>query len=376
VARSPPRRATTDSTLSHRVLGCLCPCGSRVRYLEVPATLQHEEDSSRDGERASLLQYRAPDPLGNFASHQENRSTSGEPIRVSRRGVLVSNTTYDIPVYAAVYYKRLGADRKPGKAVKRDCFFRFTSLPQRIQPGGHLRFAKPSVMCRHTSFATLFFSSSIEQLQPRIFDRFADRIGSHSVCLTLSLRIGVQDEVLEAFNDREWCSRVFRPIRLPTETIQVRTPFSISETNEEPPRDDDCVSIGDMLLSSLDSMSYEEPVRESIKPRESGVAATREELGRVYVDPKRLTKTSSVPMPDRKSKHYRPPTRMSIPEEERSVREKRSAKCQKALLRYLPEIAQVIDDLGDGHQPKWPTIGLCLSGGSYRALVRSTVIRK
>lgn len=61
-------------------------------------------------ERQPLL---TPTPPAPGTSHQR------WPVRVSSRGVDIFNKTYDLTLYVAIYYKRLGRETRPQKAKKK-----------------------------------------------------------------------------------------------------------------------------------------------------------------------------------------------------------------------------------------------------------------
>lgn len=349
-------------------------------------------DGEDSEERSSLL---APQS-SSINTDVNNNNNDGNNIRQSRRGLTVFNITYDITIYAAVYYKKLNS--------KERVFFQFAS-PVKILPSSKRHLLKPSCFCRHSYGARVFFSSSLSVLQNKIPKDFYERIGSHSVSLSHKIFVSIEDEILQGYTEHVW-KHVTRKIpTIPSEIIHVRTPYDkiiqqripqnnwnmeieekeenkkeeISESSSgfvecKSDSDDNNRDVKNIQFSNSDFDSsvefFNHPNTEQRKkPRSSHRNQENNKAKHPFQENEFQTfkRTSSVPLPNSNSKFYCPPKKTSLSMEEKEAQQKRAKKCKAGLLKYIPELENILQ----GENELFPNVALCLSGGSYRSLVAS-----
>ena len=306
-------------------------------------------DDMSDGENTLLLE--------GSVHPQEDHSR----IKASSRGIAVVNVTKHVTIYAASYYKKF-------KSTER-VFFRFSD-PVKILPSQTIRIPKTSCTCKHSYGARVFFSSTLEVLRETIAKDFYDRIGSHSASLTRKVIVAIEDELLQGYKPHAWSLAERRARKLPESNLRVRSAFDVPPTN---PNQWD-LDISDEEDSQQDTeeahVEFEGDIEVITTNDNEGTSFDiLEEPNHQTIDcGSHITRTSSLPVLPPNAKVYNPPRRCSLSNTEKEVLKKRSMKCKEGLLRYIPEL--------EGIQPKnsedsFPSVALCLSGGSYRSLVAS-----
>ena len=369
--------------------------------------IECDMDQSEDSEQNLLLLDQQSSIDRNINQNQNTDVINN--IRPSRRGVLVINITYDTTIYAAVYYKKLKS--------KERVFFRY-SEPETIPPSRKKRLPKPSCICQHSYGARVFFTSNISVLQNKISKDYFERIGSHSVSLSHKIIVSIEDELLQGYTELGWKNVTRKIPNKSNEIIYVRTPydkdlnkykhknnwnFNINDEKDDENQfsndeftnsfefefktdsdsdhdinqeiiNEDNENINNqsskdeqLLLSSVEFLNSPNKQRRFFKTS-SLTSNSLEEIKSSTVDQtSNIKRTSSVPLPPENSKFYCPPKKSSLSRKEKEIQQKRSKKCKKSLLKYIPELESLLK----GENELFPGVALCLSGGSYRSLVAS-----